>query len=111
MSEAVLGRVAPARGFLGQIWKLAAPYWWCDDVRIDRTLFGVRVRIPERWLARGLLAVIIGMAVFLDYLSKALNDWNRRFFDALHDKNSTDSQYALIPINSFSDLFYSFTGI
>ena len=87
MTEPVLSRVATARGFLGQLWKLAAPYWWCDDVGIDRTILGVRVRIPERWLARGLLAVIIAMAVFLVYLSKELNDWNRRFFDALQEKN------------------------
>ena len=43
MAEPVIGRVAAARGFVAQIWKLAAPYWWSE----------------ERWLARGLLAVII----------------------------------------------------
>ena len=87
MTEPVLSRVASARGFFNQLWKLAAPYWWCDDVGIDRSVLGVRLRIPERWIARGLLLVIIGMAVFLVYLSKLLNDWNGRFFNALQEKN------------------------
>lgn len=87
MTESVLNRVASARGFFSQLWKLTAPYWWCEDVGIDRTILGVRLRIPEKWIARGLLLVIIGMAVFLVFLSKQLNDWNARFFNALQEKN------------------------
>lgn len=111
MTEPVLSRVATARSFLGQLWKLAAPYWWCDDVGVERTVLGVRLHIPERWLARGLLGVIFGMAVFLVYLSKELNDWNRRFFDALQEKNSEAFWKALISFDSFSDFFFSFTGL
>ena len=111
MTEPVLSRVATARTFLGQLWKLAAPYWWCDDVGVERTVLGVRLRIPERWLARGLLGVIFAMAVFLVYLSKELNDWNRRFFDALQEKNSEAFWKALISFDSFSDFFFSFTGL
>lgn len=87
MTESVLNRVANARGFFSQLWKLTAPYWWCDDVGIDRPVLGVQLRIPEKWIARGLLLVIIGMAVFLVFLSKQLNDWNARFFNALQEKN------------------------
>ena len=87
MTEPVLSRVASARGFFNQLWKLTAPYWWCDDVGIDRSVLGVRLRIPEKWIARGLLLIIIGMAVFLVFLSKQLNDWNARFFNALQEKN------------------------
>ncbi len=87
MTESVLSRVATARGFFSQLWKLTAPYWWCEDEGIDRTILGLRVRIKEKWIARGLLLVIIGMAVFLVFLSKLLNDWNARFFNALQEKN------------------------
>lgn len=80
-------QLSEARSFIGKIWRLAAPYWWCDDIGIDRTILGVRVQIAERWIARGLLAVIIGMAVFLVWLSKELNAWNARFFNALQEKN------------------------
>ncbi len=87
MTESVLNRVATARGFFSQLWKLTAPYWWCEDIGIDRKIVGVQLRIPEKWVARGLLLVIIGMAVFLVFLSKQLNDWNARFFNALQEKN------------------------
>ncbi|MGD9512281.1 MAG: ABC transporter ATP-binding protein/permease [Geminicoccaceae bacterium] len=111
MAIPVLGRVAAARGFLAQLWRLAAPYWWCDEIGVDRELFGVRVRIPERWIARGLLAVIIGMAVFLVFLLKELNDWNRRFFDALQNKDGDSFWSLLFSADSFSSFFYSFTGL
>src|SRR5688500_1052481 len=101
MTTPVLGRVAAARGFLVQLWRLAAPYWWCDDIGIDREILGVRVRIPERWIARGLLAVIIAMAVFLVFLLKLLNDWNRSFFDALQEKNGDAFWKLLFSADSF----------
>lgn len=82
-------QLSEARSFIGKIWRLAAPYWWCDDIGIDRTVLGVRVQIAERWIARGLLGVIIGMAVFLVWLSKELNSWNARFFNALQEKNES----------------------
>ena len=86
--------------FSAKLWKLTAPYWWCDDGGIDTTVLGVRIRIAERWFARGLLVVIIAMAVFLVYLIKVLNDWNRRFFDALQEKNSGEFWSALISLRA-----------
>jgi putative ATP-binding cassette transporter len=71
MSDPILSRVATARGFLAQLWKLSAPYWWSED----------------RWLARGLLALIIGLNIGSVYLLKLYNDWNGRFFNSLQDKN------------------------
>jgi putative ATP-binding cassette transporter len=72
MTEPVLSRVAQTRGFLAQLWKLAAPYWWSE----------------ERWVARGLLALIIGLSVFSVYLLKLYNDWYARFYNALQEKNA-----------------------
>lgn len=87
MSEPVVSRIASARGFLSQLWKLVAPYWWNDEIGVDRRILGMHLRIPERWIARGLLFVIIAMAVLLVWLSKELNAWNARFFNALQEKN------------------------
>lgn len=87
MSQPMLSRVAQARGFLNQLWKLSAPYWWSEEIGIDRRIFGVHVTLKEKWVARGVLAVIVGMAVFLVWLSAQLNAWNARFFNALQDKN------------------------
>lgn len=95
MTAPVIGRVAAARGFLAQLWKLTAPYWWSE----------------ERWIARGLLAVIIGMNIFLVWMSKQLNDWNRQFFDALQEKNAEAFWRLLISFDSFGAFFYSFTGL
>ena len=43
---------------------------------------------PNAGSHRGLLAVIVAMAVFLVYMSKLFNDWYRRFFNALQEKNA-----------------------
>jgi putative ATP-binding cassette transporter len=64
-------RLAAARGFLAKLWKLTAPYFWSE----------------ERWSARGLLAIVVGSGFVLVYITKLLNDWNARFFNALQDKN------------------------
>jgi putative ATP-binding cassette transporter len=86
MSDSVTSRVAAARGFLAKLWKLTAPYWWAEDMAQIR-FFGFAFRVREKWIARSLLAVVIGMAVFMVYMSKLLNEWNRRFFNALQDKD------------------------
>ncbi len=55
------------RRFLG----LAAPYW----------------RSEERWRARILLAVIVGLTLGGVFLLVLLNEWNREFFNAIQDKD------------------------
>ena len=64
-------RLAAAHSFLAKLWKLTAPYFWSE----------------ERWSARGLLAIVLGSGFVLVYITKLLNDWNGRFFNALQDKN------------------------
>ena len=44
--------------------------------------------MKECWIARGLLVVIIAMAVGLVYMSKLFNDWYGRFYDALQNKDA-----------------------
>ena len=64
-------RLAAAHSFLAKLWKLTAPYFWSE----------------ERWSARGLLAIVVGSGFVLVYITKLLNDWNARFFNALQDKD------------------------
>ncbi len=86
MPESVIGRVAHARSLAAKIWKLAVPYWRTDAVAEFR-LLGRTWRMPEKWLARGLLVVIIALNVFTVYLTKLFNSWNARFFNSLQDKD------------------------
>ena len=44
--------------------------------------------IKEAWIARGLLALIVGLSVLIVYMAKLFNDWNARFYNALQDKNA-----------------------
>ncbi|MFO1156072.1 MAG: ABC transporter ATP-binding protein/permease [Rhodospirillales bacterium] len=86
MNGSLIQRIAEARGFLGKLWRLAAPYWGTRDVaEID--FRGLTLRVPERWIARGLLCVVLFLNIIIVWLLKLVNDWNGRFFNALQDKN------------------------
>ena len=51
------------RSLLGKVWALVKPYWSSD----------------ERWSARGLLASIVAMALFMVFLDVQFNSWNNNF--------------------------------
>jgi vitamin B12/bleomycin/antimicrobial peptide transport system ATP-binding/permease protein len=53
------------------LWRLLGPYWWSE----------------ERWLGRGLLAIIVTLNLGLVYLNVLFNDWNRLFYDSLQNKD------------------------
>lgn len=53
------------------LWQLLGPYWWSE----------------ERWLGRGLLAVIVVLNLGLVYLNVLFNQWNRLFYDSLQNKD------------------------
>jgi putative ATP-binding cassette transporter len=63
-----------ARTFLGNVWKLAAPYW----------------RSEEKARAWTLLVAIVVLSLSTVYLLVLLNDWNRQFFNALEQKDERD---------------------
>ncbi len=52
-------------------WQLIRPYWVSDD----------------RWKGRGLLAVIVALALGQVYVNVLVNQWNATFYNALQDKN------------------------
>lgn len=85
-SANVTSRIATARGFLAKLWKLSAPYFWADDISEFR-LLGLTIRVQEKWIARGLIAIVIILNVLVVYVNKLFNDWNGRFFNALQEKN------------------------
>src|SRR5262245_55116739 len=87
MIDRFLTRIANAHTFLSKLWVLAKPYWFADD-RQTLALWGRSVSVMEAWIARFLLAVIVGLSVALVYMSKLINAWNARFFNALQDKNA-----------------------
>jgi putative ATP-binding cassette transporter len=68
------GLLIDARTFLGNVWKLSAPYW----------------RSEEKWRAWGLLAAIVTLSLSLVYMLVLLNDWNRQFYNALEQKDERD---------------------
>lgn len=63
-----------ARTFLGNVWKLSAPYW----------------RSEEKLHAWALLVAIVALSLSTVYLLVLLNDWNRQFFNALEQKDERD---------------------
>ena len=44
-------------------------------------------RSEERWVARGLLAVIVALELALVFIDVQINQWNNRFYNALQEKN------------------------
>lgn len=59
--------------FFGDVWRLAKPYYMSE----------------ERWSARGLLAVVIGLRLVLVGFNVMLSYWNNAFFNSLQDKDAT----------------------
>ena len=76
-----------ARTFLAKLWVLGRPYWFADE---SSTIGwrGYSVTMKESWIARGLLALIVLLTLSIVYISKLINAWNARFFNALQDKNA-----------------------
>ncbi|HTO46480.1 MAG TPA: ABC transporter ATP-binding protein/permease [Burkholderiales bacterium] len=83
------GLLIDARTFLGNVWKLAVPYW----------------RSEERWRAWGLLGSILALSLATVYMLVVFNDWNRMFFNAIQDKNEQDF-FALLLYFSFLAAVY-----
>src|SRR5262245_60541040 len=95
MIDRFLLRIANARSFLSKLWVLVRPYWFAEQ-RQEVGLMGYSVMVKEAWIARGLLAVIVGLSILVVYMSKLINAWNARFFNAWQDKN-VDVFWAQLP--------------
>jgi len=57
--------------FFVRLWRLTRPYWFSED----------------RWAARGLFAVVLGLTIGGVYLEVLFNSWNNDFYNALQEKD------------------------
>jgi vitamin B12/bleomycin/antimicrobial peptide transport system ATP-binding/permease protein len=87
MVDPFLTRMRDAHGFASKLWSLTRPYWYAEE-RQDIGFLGLRLAVRESSIARGLLALIVGLSFLIVYVSKLLNSWNARFFNALQEKNA-----------------------
>ncbi len=87
MIDRFLTRIADARTFLGKLWVLTRPYWFSEQ-RETISLLGRSFVMKEAWIARGLLGLILSLSVLIVYISKLINDWNARFFNALQNRDA-----------------------
>jgi putative ATP-binding cassette transporter len=94
MIDRFLARIANARSFSGKLWVLTRPYWFAEE-RETLHLWGYSVVVKEAWIARALLAIVIGLSILIVYMSKLINAWNARFFNALQDRNADAFWYEL----------------
>ena len=59
------------RVFIARTWALSLPYF----------------RSEQKWLARGLLATIVGLNLGSVYMLVLINDWNRLFYNSLESRD------------------------
>jgi putative ATP-binding cassette transporter len=88
MIDRFLTRIAGARSFAGKLWVLTRPYWYAEERQRIVLWGGVGVRVKECWIARALLAASIILSIAIVYISKLINSWNARFFNALQERNA-----------------------
>ncbi len=87
-----LPKLAAARSFITKLWALAKPYWFAKDPVAFRVL-GLSFSLREGWIGRATLVLIFSLNILLVYMSKLLNDWNGRFFDAIQQKDAAAFRY------------------
>jgi putative ATP-binding cassette transporter len=76
-------------GFLAKLRALAAPYW----------------RSEERWAARALLDLVVGLNLFQVYLSVLFNAWNNSFYNALQQLDQAAFLHQLLRFCWLAALF------
>jgi len=79
----------PQRVSLTTLWALLRPYWFSE----------------ERWGARGLLALVVGLNLAGVFLSVLLALWNRQFFDALQGKDYSAFLALLVRFGGLAALY------
>src|SRR5262245_37804967 len=87
MIDRFLTRIAGARSFAGKLWVLTRPYWYAQE-RHRIALWGFGITVKEYVIARTLLVASIALSVLIVYISKLINSWNARFFNALQERNA-----------------------
>ena len=78
-----------SRGFIRDLWRLTRPFWFSE----------------ERWAARGLLAVIIGMSVGVVFLNVQFNLWFGRFYNALQQYDRSAFWWELLVFTGLAAVY------
>jgi vitamin B12/bleomycin/antimicrobial peptide transport system ATP-binding/permease protein len=77
------------RRLLRDAWAIARPYWFSED----------------RWAARGLLLVVVGLTLGIVYINVLLNQWNNTFYNALQNKDYAVFVHQLIRFSWLAGLY------
>jgi putative ATP-binding cassette transporter len=80
------------RQLLPTAWSIIRPYWSSED----------------RWVAWGLLVVVIGLTLGMVHISVLFNHWNNAFFSALQNKDQTAFLYQLLRVSWLIGIFIFF---
>ena len=87
--SAVFAVVVYGISFLGtirQITKLADPYFEARDTGVINLPLGLTVRMQERYIAHGLLFILLAINIAQVLATVLLNQWNNRFYTALQER-------------------------
>ena len=68
------------RSFAADVWSLSRPYWVSD----------------ERWVARGLLALVVSLSLGSIYIAVLVNRWNAAFYNALQAFDAAEFFHQLL---------------
>lgn len=82
------------RSTLGKAWALSKPYWSSE----------------ERWVARGLLSAVIGLALFMVFLDVQFNSWYKDFYNALQKKNVDDFWVLILWFSFLASIYIVIAG-
>ncbi|MGO9308021.1 MAG: ABC transporter ATP-binding protein/permease, partial [Spirochaetia bacterium] len=69
------------RAFFRDFWGLVKPYWSESE---------------ERWSARGLIALVIGLNLLMVYISYRITEWYNTFYNALQQYNAGAAWHQLL---------------
>lgn len=73
-------------GTIRQITKLADPFFETRDEGVIHLPFGRSIRMQERYVAHGLLYVLLAINIAQVLATVLLNQWNNRFYTALQQR-------------------------
>ena len=71
------------RQLLPTAWSIIRPYWSSED----------------RWMAWGLIVVVVGLTLAMVHMNVLFNQWNNAFYTALQEKNPTGFFQQLIALS------------
>jgi putative ATP-binding cassette transporter len=68
------------RSFLRNLWQLARPYWTSE----------------EKWVACGLLAVVVALDLGTVFVSVEINQWQAAFYNSLEKKDQVEFMHLIV---------------